>query len=84
MGAYCCCGRKIGYIGYSYEKDCICDHTGWNLVEDALPEKDGLYLVRVVIDSCDRYESVQKFSCKDKEWEDESCQMVYEWKEINE
>lgn len=83
MGAYCCCGKKIGYIGYS-EQDCVCDHTGWIRVEDNLPKKSGLYRTRVVMSSCDRYEVIQKFSTVDQKWEVEGSgdELVYEWKEI--
>lgn len=65
--------------------DCICNHTGWNRVEDALPQKDGKYRTRVVMDSCDRYEDIQYFSCQDKKWEEDAeDQLVYEWKELDE
>lgn len=91
MAISCCCGANL-----SREEKCTCDWEGWiNLEKERiLPDKDGVYLVRVTNNGGDSYEEEVNFRKSGYEryglgnkviifyWEceswDDNC--VYAWK----
>ena len=88
MGIYCCCGTETG--------DCFCNWDGWIKVRDKLPDQNGLYMTRVIDNSLDCFEQLQKFTIIPRlsrgysysdinkiYWENEvwDDHFVYAWKE---
>ncbi len=85
MGIYCCCGIK--------KRDnwvCECDWNGWflcfqhentpvNVPIKEIPDKDGVYEVRVFEDG-DDHETQSEFSLTKKNWGEFTNQAISHWK----
>lgn len=86
MGTQCCCGEKMGRVGWK----CDCDWEGWYLCYEQkefpnvpikkIPEKDGIYTVRVCEDA-DYNECESEFSIKEKNWGEDTNQAISNWKQ---
>lgn len=84
MGMYCACGERISRETF----DCKCNWDGWNrcyddeihpkISEIKLPEKDGIYHVRIFSDG-DCYEDESKFSVVPKNWGQKTNEIISHW-----
>lgn len=90
MGMYCCCGvkKRDGWV-------CKCDWEGWFLCWEQktqdlhaipvkvpvkeIPDKEGIYLVRVFEDG-DDHEVESEFSLTKKNWGEFTNQAISHWK----
>ena len=90
MGMYCCCGvkKRDGWV-------CQCDWEGWFLCWKQenldihsipidvpikkIPDKDGIYLVRVFEDGDDN-EVESEFCLLEKNWGEVTNQAISHWK----
>lgn len=76
MGMYCCCDWKISRS--ADPNGCKCDWENWSSIYDwpperknkdkpfSLPEKDGIYEVRIQNQSGDRFETESTFTIKSR------------------
>jgi len=89
MGMYCCCGvkKRDDWV-------CECDWNGWFLCWEQtrkdlhaipvdvavkkIPDREGIYLVRVFED--DDYETESEFSLTEKNWGEDTNQAISHWK----
>ncbi|RPI83379.1 MAG: hypothetical protein EHM34_05390 [Nitrosopumilales archaeon] len=91
MAMYCCCGVKKREEGWT----CECDWDGWFLCWEQshpslhsipvyvpvkeIPNKDGVYLVRVFEDGDDS-ELESEFSTVEKNWGEYTNEAISRWK----
>lgn len=91
MGMYCCCGVNKSKEGWT----CECDWKGWFLCWEqkhpevhsipvavpvkAIPEKNGVYKVRVFEDG-DFNEKKSEFSVISKNWGEPTNESISHWK----
>jgi hypothetical protein len=91
MGMYCCCGvkKREGW-------KCECDWENWvlcfrnnhwsdngfpnNIPIKEIPDKDGLYEVRVFLDCGDYDEDESEFSLTKKNWGQPTNKAISHWK----